>query len=97
MLPQVRLSDDNGATSMSKEPSSVTASSYKSELQVEIVQDNALMTDRTKSDRMFSPSQLVNIDQRILNKNAIVRKPKIAIEKQSMILVAKQHLDLKEE
>jgi len=99
MLDPKSLDDEQTAALSSEKPSSNTVDSYKSvELQIEIVQDEALVNPMTNGDVIFSDTNHIILGANLKKPSKTsIKEVSESIEKQSVILVKKKHLEIKSE
>jgi len=95
------LDDEQTAALSSEKPSSNTVDSYKSvELQIEIVQDEALVKPMANGDVIFSDTNHIILGANLKKPSKTstsIKEVSESIEKQSVILVKKKHLEIKSE
>jgi hypothetical protein len=99
MLDPKSLDDEQTVALSSEKPSSNTVDSYKSvELQIEIVQDEALVNPIANGDVIFSDTNHIILGANLKKPSKTsIKEVSESIEKQSVILVKKKHLEIKSE
>lgn len=97
MLDPKSLDDEQTVALSSEKPSSNTVDSYKSaELQIEIVQDEALGNPMTNDDEIFSDTNHIMLGANLKKPSKTsIKEVSESIDKQSVILVRKKHLEIK--